>query len=29
MMEGVADFEVPLLVEVEAGRNWGEMEKIV
>lgn len=28
MMEGVAKFEVPLLVEVKVGENWGEMEKI-
>jgi len=27
MMEGVASFDVPLVVEVEVGRNWGEMEK--
>jgi len=26
MMEGVADLDVPLLVEVEVGRNWGEMD---
>ena len=26
MMESVASFDVPLLVEVEVGRNWGEME---
>lgn len=26
MMEGVASFDVPLAVEVEVGRNWGEME---
>jgi len=29
MMESVAHFEVPLLVEVEAGKNWGEMKKIL
>lgn len=28
MMEGVATFEVPLVVEVEVGKNWGEMEAI-
>ncbi|MCX6714310.1 MAG: DNA polymerase I [Candidatus Uhrbacteria bacterium] len=28
MMEGVAQFEVPLLVEVKAGLNWGEMEEV-
>ena len=28
MMEGVATFEVPLLVEVKAGQNWGEMEEV-
>ncbi|MEI6511355.1 MAG: DNA polymerase I [Candidatus Uhrbacteria bacterium] len=26
MMEGVASFDVPLVVEVEIGKNWGEME---
>ncbi len=26
MMEGVASFDVPLVVEVEVGKNWGEME---
>ncbi|MBI4591920.1 DNA polymerase I [Candidatus Uhrbacteria bacterium] len=26
MMESVASFEVPLLVEVESGKNWGEMK---
>lgn len=26
MMEGVANFEVPLIVEVKSGKNWGEME---
>jgi len=25
MMEGVASFDVPLSVEVEVGKNWGEM----
>ncbi|OGL94703.1 DNA polymerase I [Candidatus Uhrbacteria bacterium RIFOXYB12_FULL_58_10] len=25
MMEGVASFDVPLAVEVEVGKNWGEM----
>lgn len=29
MMEGVADFDVPLCVEVEAGKNWGEMESVL
>lgn len=28
MMEGVATFEVPLVVDVEIGKNWGEMESI-
>ena len=28
MMESVASFEVPLLVDVEVGKNWGEMESI-
>ncbi len=28
MMEGVAQFEVPLLVEVKAGMNWGVMEEV-
>ena len=28
MMEGVTEFEVPLLVEVKAGKNWGEMEEV-
>lgn len=28
MMEGVAKFEVPLIVEVKAGMNWGEMEEV-
>ena len=27
MMEGVETFEVPLVVEVEQGENWGEMEE--
>ncbi len=26
MMEGVASFDVPLVVEVEVGKNWGEMK---
>lgn len=26
MMESVAQFEVPLVVDVESGNNWGEME---
>jgi DNA polymerase I len=26
MMEGVAEFKVPLKVDVEVGENWGEME---
>ena len=26
MMEGVAVFEVPLIVEIEQGENWGEMK---
>jgi len=28
LMETVASFEVPLVVDVEVGKNWGEMEKI-
>ncbi|MBI4713847.1 DNA polymerase I [Candidatus Uhrbacteria bacterium] len=28
MMEGVANFEIPLIVEIEKGENWGEMEEI-
>ena len=28
MMEGVADFEVPLIAEVKVGENWGEMEEV-
>lgn len=28
LMETVATFEVPLAVEVEIGKNWGELEKI-
>jgi len=28
LMETVATFEVPLAVEVEVGKNWGELEKI-
>lgn len=27
MMEGVAHFDVPLAVEVETGKNWGEMRE--
>ncbi len=27
-MEGVASFEVPLVVDVEVGKNWGEMKSI-
>jgi DNA polymerase-1 len=27
MMEGVAAFDVPLAVEVETGKNWGEMRE--
>jgi DNA polymerase I len=27
MMEGVAEFAVPLKVDVEVGKNWGEMER--
>lgn len=27
MMEGVASFDVPLAVEVEVGKNWGEMKE--
>lgn len=27
MMEGVARFDVPLAVEVETGKNWGEMRE--
>lgn len=26
MMEGVASFDAPLVVDVEVGKNWGEME---
>ena len=26
MMEGVAEYDVPLIVDVEVGKNWGEME---
>jgi DNA polymerase I len=26
MMEDVADFDVPLVVDVESGKNWGEMK---
>lgn len=28
LMEGVATFAVPLVVDVEVGKNWGEMETI-
>ncbi|KKW33070.1 MAG: polymerase protein [Candidatus Uhrbacteria bacterium GW2011_GWA2_53_10] len=28
MMEGVVQWEVPLAVEVEAGKNWGEMKSV-
>lgn len=28
LMETVASFEVPLKVDVETGKNWGELEKI-
>ena len=28
MMESVASFEVQLMVEVESGKNWGEMESL-
>ncbi|MBI5794221.1 DNA polymerase I [Candidatus Uhrbacteria bacterium] len=28
MMEGVASFEVPLVVDIEVGKNWGEMEAL-
>ncbi len=28
LMEGVTSFEVPLKVDVEVGKNWGEMKKI-
>lgn len=28
MMEGVATFEVPLVVDLEVGSNWGEMETL-
>jgi DNA polymerase-1 len=28
MMESVAGFEVPLVVDVEEGKNWGEMERV-
>jgi DNA polymerase-1 len=28
LMETVSDFEIPLVVEVEVGKNWGEMEAI-
>jgi DNA polymerase-1 len=26
IMEGVASYEVPLMVEIESGKNWGEMK---
>ena len=28
IMEGAADLKVPLVVDVKAGKNWGEQEKI-
>lgn len=28
LMEAVAEFEVPLVVDVEIGKNWGEMKRI-
>ncbi len=28
MMESVMSFEVPLVVDVEVGKNWGEMESV-
>lgn len=28
MMEGVGAFEVPLVVDIEVGKNWGEMEPL-
>lgn len=28
MMESVASFDVPLVVDVEVGKNWGEMEGV-
>lgn len=28
IMEGVVDFDVPLVVDVEVGKNWGEMKKL-
>lgn len=28
LMETVVTFEIPLLVEIEVGKNWGELEKI-
>lgn len=28
MMESVASFDVPLVVDVEVGKNWGEMESL-
>ncbi|MFH1252805.1 MAG: DNA polymerase I [Candidatus Uhrbacteria bacterium] len=29
LMETVVSFEIPLKVDIETGKNWGEMEKIV
>jgi DNA polymerase I len=29
IMAGVAEYEVPLVVDVEVGKNWKEMEKVV
>ena len=26
IMEGIATYEVPLVVDVEVGKNWGEMK---
>ncbi|HBD05675.1 TPA: hypothetical protein DCZ32_04425 [Candidatus Uhrbacteria bacterium] len=28
IMESVAKFEIPFIVDVSIGKNWGEMEKI-
>ena len=28
VMEAVADYKVPLVVDVEVGKNWGEMKRI-
>jgi len=28
LMRGVADFAVPLEVNVESGKNWGEMDEL-